>query len=358
MDRPPTLYRRVAGLAQDPEARRSGLSLLLLVLLWGMDLPWALIVILPILAYSGLRLIGPLTRPVPNDSGRTRTRVDDREAYHTCQRLRAEITCLGQKVPDEENAKRVRAVDDRFGRMLAIIAEDSKYAMSVPLLDLVGTTHDLLSRYVKNIRRQLADEEVHARVRDNLATIDHSCDRLWRQVNRDAVIDLDAMIETIDATLKELDTPMAEPPRSISPPVPPTPPAVPHPPDGDLPDTERPELLDDPTTATPGEAWVDSTIPALDEVEEPPALPIGPINHASRSRSGPEASLTPRELEVLCLIVDGCSNRQIAVNLFISEGTTKRHVTNILAKLDVSSRSAAAAYANRRGLCRDIRPTE
>jgi DNA-binding CsgD family transcriptional regulator len=62
------------------------------------------------------------------------------------------------------------------------------------------------------------------------------------------------------------------------------------------------------------------------------------------------AGLTPRELEVLRLLVEGRSNRQIAEELFISGKTASVHVTNILAKLGVHSRLEAAAIARRLGL--------
>jgi predicted ATPase/DNA-binding CsgD family transcriptional regulator len=60
--------------------------------------------------------------------------------------------------------------------------------------------------------------------------------------------------------------------------------------------------------------------------------------------------LTPRELEVLRLIANGHSDRQIADVLFISPNTVMRHVQHILAKLDVESRTAAASQALRLGL--------
>jgi DNA-binding CsgD family transcriptional regulator len=62
------------------------------------------------------------------------------------------------------------------------------------------------------------------------------------------------------------------------------------------------------------------------------------------------AGLTPRELEVLRLLVEGRSNRQIAEQLFISGKTASVHVTNLLAKLGVHSRLEAAALARRLGL--------
>jgi DNA-binding NarL/FixJ family response regulator len=54
--------------------------------------------------------------------------------------------------------------------------------------------------------------------------------------------------------------------------------------------------------------------------------------------------LTPREREVLDLIGEGLSNQEIAVRLVIEVGTVKNHVHNILRKLDVSSRQAAAVH--------------
>jgi ATP/maltotriose-dependent transcriptional regulator MalT len=60
--------------------------------------------------------------------------------------------------------------------------------------------------------------------------------------------------------------------------------------------------------------------------------------------------LTARELEVLRLVAAGRSNREIAAALVISEHTVARHVQNIFAKLDVSSRAAAGAFAFEHGL--------
>ena len=60
--------------------------------------------------------------------------------------------------------------------------------------------------------------------------------------------------------------------------------------------------------------------------------------------------LTAREVEVLRLVASGNTNRDIAVELVISEHTVARHLQNIFAKLDVSSRSAATAFAFEHGL--------
>ena len=60
--------------------------------------------------------------------------------------------------------------------------------------------------------------------------------------------------------------------------------------------------------------------------------------------------LTAREREVLALLAEGLTNRGIADRLVVSEHTVHRHVTSILRKLDLPSRTAAAAVAARSGL--------
>ena len=65
------------------------------------------------------------------------------------------------------------------------------------------------------------------------------------------------------------------------------------------------------------------------------------------------AKVTPREYEVLKQLARGLTNRQIAERLVLSEHTVHRHVTNLLRKLHLPSRTAAAAYAARLGLLGD-----
>ena len=55
--------------------------------------------------------------------------------------------------------------------------------------------------------------------------------------------------------------------------------------------------------------------------------------------------LTAREVEVLLLLASGQTNRQMAGELFLSEKTIARHVSNIFTKIDVKSRAAATAFA-------------
>ena len=60
--------------------------------------------------------------------------------------------------------------------------------------------------------------------------------------------------------------------------------------------------------------------------------------------------LTPRERQVLALLADGRTNREIGQALYMAEKTASVHVSRILSKLDVRSRTEAAAVAHRVGL--------
>ena len=66
--------------------------------------------------------------------------------------------------------------------------------------------------------------------------------------------------------------------------------------------------------------------------------------------TGPALRLTERELDVLRLVAQGHSNKEIAARLFISENTVKNHVRNMLEKLQLHSRMEAVMYAVRENL--------
>ncbi|MBW4582401.1 MAG: response regulator transcription factor [Tildeniella nuda ZEHNDER 1965/U140] len=109
-----------------------------------------------------------------------------------------------------------------------------------------------------------------------------------------------------------------------------------------------------------GNSWID---PAIARVVLHQARQGTPEGEASESKTvsinaaEPEYNqiieaypLTERELEVLQLIVDGCSNASIAEKLYITVGTVKTHVRNILNKLCADDRTQAAVRALRSGL--------
>ena len=76
----------------------------------------------------------------------------------------------------------------------------------------------------------------------------------------------------------------------------------------------------------------------------------GPQNEARPRPAAPFAELTPRELEILGCIADGSSNKMIARDLQITDGTVKLHVKAILRKLGLRSRVEAAVRAVEHGL--------
>ena len=92
-----------------------------------------------------------------------------------------------------------------------------------------------------------------------------------------------------------------------------------------------------------GEAPISGTLATkiLNEFRQP-----GKSDHATESRN----ELTAREIQVLELIVQGATNREIAVALSIAEDTVKIHLRNILEKLHLHNRIQAAVYAVRQGL--------
>jgi len=78
---------------------------------------------------------------------------------------------------------------------------------------------------------------------------------------------------------------------------------------------------------------------------------------ATRPKPAPDhaTTLTDRERDVIALLAEGQSNKQIARELSISETTVKGHVANILGKLELADRTQAAVYAVRNGLAREAR---
>jgi predicted ATPase/DNA-binding CsgD family transcriptional regulator len=97
-------------------------------------------------------------------------------------------------------------------------------------------------------------------------------------------------------------------------------------------------LLDSAAVLAEAAAWMPPASPPDTSVEPGPSLPVG------------AETLSKRELEVLILMAEGLTNQEIADSLFVSFRTVTTHVTGILGKLGLTSRTAAVAYAIRNGL--------
>ncbi|MGM1059530.1 response regulator [Saccharothrix sp. Mg75] len=102
-----------------------------------------------------------------------------------------------------------------------------------------------------------------------------------------------------------------------------------------LKDTPRDELFRAVRSAARGEAVLSPSVATR---------LVGQVRHPATE------PLSDREVEVLGLIARGCTNREAAAKLFISEATVKTHLVHVYAKLGVKDRAAAVAVAYERGL--------
>lgn len=98
------------------------------------------------------------------------------------------------------------------------------------------------------------------------------------------------------------------------------------------------ELLDAIRTTSQGESVL------------PPSVASVVVRHLSgRKEQAGKEDLTPREMDVLCLVAQGLTNHHIARQLGLSVRTVEAHLTNVYAKLNVGSRTEAALLAQRKG---------
>jgi two-component system NarL family response regulator len=110
-------------------------------------------------------------------------------------------------------------------------------------------------------------------------------------------------------------------------------------------DASVPDLIKAIQAVQRGELWVQRRLLSRFFDEEAEADPRGNRQHETT-----EEDLSPREQEVLRCLVSGCTNKEIAEQLFISEKTVKTHLNNIFRKLRVTRRLHAILYAINRGL--------
>ena len=92
-----------------------------------------------------------------------------------------------------------------------------------------------------------------------------------------------------------------------------------------------------------------------------PAMTASVFSEMRKARESQHAAafadLTPQELAVLALVSEGLTNRQIAIRLYLGEGTVRNYVSSVLAKLEVSNRAEAAAYAVKNSIHELVPPT-
>lgn len=105
-----------------------------------------------------------------------------------------------------------------------------------------------------------------------------------------------------------------------------------------LKDTPADELIDTIRRVHAGEVFIQ------------PLIASRALRELARPQANPLTALSDRERDVLVLLAQGVSNRDIAENLVITEGTVKTHVSNILGKLQAENRTQAAIIARRYGL--------
>jgi DNA-binding CsgD family transcriptional regulator len=114
-------------------------------------------------------------------------------------------------------------------------------------------------------------------------------------------------------------------------------------------DAARDGLDSETVVAAPGRGRAVAADAALETLRAV-AAELAAVTRQHGSAGAESSPLTPREREVLALVARGQSNQQIADALFVSRGTARTHVANILAKLEVHSRADAVAAAERLGI--------
>jgi DNA-binding NarL/FixJ family response regulator len=95
-----------------------------------------------------------------------------------------------------------------------------------------------------------------------------------------------------------------------------------------------------------GEAWIDRSMTASVLTE------ISTSGERADHAAAKISTLSRRERELLAVLCEGCSNKQIGERLFISEKTVRNHLTSILAKLELSDRFELAIYCFRYGIAK------
>jgi hypothetical protein len=202
----PGFYRRFAMLALRTDLVRSGLCFALMVVLLVADAPFLAALIVPFLVYAGLWRIAPMVSRLFEMKQKPATARSADEAYATCLSLQRKFRLMTERIEDKQASDHLRHITGMIDRILQTVVEDDKYQASVTLVNLIETTDDLLAAYLKVARRGFDGPEVRERVRANLSALESAYTRFWERLNRDAVVDLEALNDTIEFSVVELGT--------------------------------------------------------------------------------------------------------------------------------------------------------
>ncbi|MFL5758686.1 MAG: hypothetical protein ACJ789_03050 [Thermomicrobiales bacterium] len=198
----PGFYRRFAVLALHKEAVRGGLCVILLLALVLIGLPFSLVLVVPLLTYSGLWLVTSFLSKTSDNKPESPRSAD--EAFAKSLSFQRRLRVSASRAEYRQVSDQLQQISGWVDKILQTVVEDGKYQASLTLIGLTETTDDLLTAYLKVVRRGLDESDVRERVRENLATLETAYQRFWMQLNRDAVVNLKALNEAIELNLRDL----------------------------------------------------------------------------------------------------------------------------------------------------------
>jgi hypothetical protein len=176
-----------------------GVAVLVLLVTFFMDLPGHFDLILWVAACAGSWLLfSDSDTSGPGEDGPAKS---DRDAYAGCLALQQKIQTLARRIEEVDTSFHLNTPLRRIERILQSMAEDGKYQASFSLFELMETTGDLLSAYLKVIQRGVDGPDARVRVRENLATLESAYELFWERLNRDAVVNFEALNEAIEFNL-------------------------------------------------------------------------------------------------------------------------------------------------------------
>lgn len=187
-------------LLQYPDLPAGVFSLFCLLGLVGIGAPLGAAVTVPLLVYASLRLleINAVVSAVHTRADRWMARESEVKA---CQRLAGDLRSRVGEADDREVAARLRQILDCADRSLAVIEEDQREDAAGHVISLLETTNQLVSAYLRLVRRELASDESRTAFLGNLDTLAAAFNAAWLRMNREAIVTLGTLSDMIDVSL-------------------------------------------------------------------------------------------------------------------------------------------------------------